>query len=152
MRHYLNHHPHCERRPHSGQTLVEFALILPIFVLVLVGLFDFGRAIYAYNTIANAAREAARVAIVDQTESVIEAEAIKQGVSLGLTPAQVDVIYRNRDLSGGVPCNSAPIQNGCIAEITIAYPYVAATPVIGNLVGTLTLSSTARMPVERSYP
>src|SRR6185312_16248181 len=53
-----------------GQALVEFALVLPIFILLLVGIFDFGRAIYAYNTISNAAREAVRVGVVDQSCNV----------------------------------------------------------------------------------
>ena len=39
-----------------GQSLVEFALVLPVFVLVLVSLFDLGRGVFAYNTLTNAAR------------------------------------------------------------------------------------------------
>lgn len=44
-----------------GQSMVEFALILPLLVLVLVGIFDIGRAFFAYIAITNAAREGARV-------------------------------------------------------------------------------------------
>jgi hypothetical protein len=47
-----------------GQTAVEFALTLPIFAMLLLGVFDFGRVIWANDGIANAAREAARWAIV----------------------------------------------------------------------------------------
>ena len=47
-----------------GQTLVEFALVFPIFIAVLVGMVDVGRAVWANNAVANAAREAARYAIV----------------------------------------------------------------------------------------
>ena len=69
------------RRKSRGQTLVEFALILPIFVLLLVGIFDFGRAIYAYNTISNAAREAVRVAIVVWPwGSYLGDEGVKHGI------------------------------------------------------------------------
>lgn len=132
--------------------MVEFALILPIFVLMLVGIFDFGRAIYAYNTISNAAREAVRVAIVNQTDSAIRAEAVKQSVSLGITGTDVDIVYANPDLSSGAPCNATPRNNGCVVEVTVNYSYDAATPLITALVGTLNLESTARMPIERSYP
>jgi Flp pilus assembly protein TadG len=45
-----------------GQSLVEFALILPIFLLVLLGLIDMGRAVYTNNTLSQAAREATRLA------------------------------------------------------------------------------------------
>ena len=65
-----------------GQALVEFALVLPIFILLLVGIFDFGRAIYAYNTISNAAREAVRVGIVDQNCDVIGTEAANRAASV----------------------------------------------------------------------
>jgi hypothetical protein len=47
-----------------GQSLVEFALVLPIFLAILIGMVDVGRAIWANNAVANAAREAARYAIV----------------------------------------------------------------------------------------
>ncbi len=46
---------------HAGQSMVEFALILPIIVLLLVGVFDLGRAFFSYIAITNAAREGARV-------------------------------------------------------------------------------------------
>src|SRR5688500_18998646 len=49
---------------HRGQALVEFALVLPLFILMLVGVFDFGRIIWARNALENAAREGARFAIV----------------------------------------------------------------------------------------
>jgi Flp pilus assembly protein TadG len=52
-------------RTHSrGQGLVEFALVLPIFMVILIGMVDLGRAIWANNSVANAAREAARFASV----------------------------------------------------------------------------------------
>jgi Flp pilus assembly protein TadG len=56
-----------DRRSHRhgrGQTLVEFALILPIFLLILMGLLDFGRVIYAQHTINQDAREGARTGAV----------------------------------------------------------------------------------------
>lgn len=47
-----------------GQGLVEFALVLPVFMVILIGMVDLGRAIWANNSAANAAREAARFASV----------------------------------------------------------------------------------------
>jgi len=53
------------RRTRSrGQGLVEFALVLPVFMVILIGMVDLGRAIWANNSVANAAREAARFASV----------------------------------------------------------------------------------------
>lgn len=52
-----------------GQAMVEFAIIFPVFILLLVGMFDFGRVVWVNNTLATAAREAARYAIVHGTKS-----------------------------------------------------------------------------------
>jgi hypothetical protein len=52
------------RRPERGQGLVEFALVLPIFLLLLVAVFDLGHVVWANDTLSNAAREATRFAIV----------------------------------------------------------------------------------------
>ena len=48
----------------SAQALVEFALVLPIFLLVITGLIDVARAVWEENTLAYAAREGTRYAIV----------------------------------------------------------------------------------------
>src|SRR3989441_2836776 len=50
-------------RRHSGQSMVEFAVLAPIFFLLLLGTIDLGRAVYIYNTISDAAREGTRAAI-----------------------------------------------------------------------------------------
>jgi hypothetical protein len=47
-----------------GQTLVEFAIVLPILMIMLVGTLDLGRVVLANDTVGAAAREAARYAIV----------------------------------------------------------------------------------------
>jgi Flp pilus assembly protein TadG len=45
----------------NGQSMIEFALILPLFVLFIVGIFELGRAFFSFIAITNAAREGARV-------------------------------------------------------------------------------------------
>ncbi len=52
------------RREERGQTIVEFALMLPVFLLLVTGLFDVARAVWQENTLAYAAREGTRYAIV----------------------------------------------------------------------------------------
>ena len=59
-----------DRRRHrrlEGAAAVEFALILPLFSLLLLGLIDFGHFFFTMNTITHAAREAARRASVQTT-------------------------------------------------------------------------------------
>ena len=51
-------------RDDGAQSLVEFALLLPLFLLVVTGIFDVGRAVWQENSLAYAAREGTRYAIV----------------------------------------------------------------------------------------
>ncbi len=53
----------------EGQSLVEFALVLPVLLLLVLGLFDVARAVWQENTLAFAAREATRYAIVHGSAS-----------------------------------------------------------------------------------
>jgi Flp pilus assembly protein TadG len=138
-----------KQRSEHGQSLVEFALILPIFILVLAGLFDLGRAVFAYNTISNASRESVRVAIVNQTATDVQNEALKQGVSLGLSAADVTITYG--DPSGTGTCTS-PYGLGCRASVTVQYSYTAATPVISQIIGPFLMTATTEMRVERTCP
>lgn len=58
------------RKEQSAQALVEFALVLPIFLLLVTGIFDVARAVWQENTLAYAAREGTRYAIVHGASGV----------------------------------------------------------------------------------
>ena len=145
---------HRNRRS-AGQGLVEFALVIPLFLLMFFGLVDAGRLIYTYNTLANAARSAARVAIVNQSTSGTQTCdttstaypvgcAISSATALGLNAGNVDVSYEGA--SGG-SCSTMAI--GCVAVVTLTGSFDPITPVIGSIIGTITLQSTSSVPVER---
>jgi Flp pilus assembly protein TadG len=140
------------RDAEQGQTLVEFALILPIFILVLVGIFDGGRLVFAYNTVSNAAREGGREATVNQTITDIQARAAQHAIALDISAADVDVDFR-LPTSPGTPgsCNSALNSSaifGCLAVVRVTYDYFAATPIIGALIGPVPVWGEVRFPVE----
>lgn len=59
----------------EGQSLVEFALVLPILLLLIVAIVDFGWVFMAKITVNNAAREGARVYAVNSDSSVAESAA-----------------------------------------------------------------------------
>ena len=172
------------RRQHRGQALVEFGLALPILILLLVGIFDLGRAVYAFNTVNNAAREGARLAIVDQNCNAIGEVARQHAASLSVSWAydgslapgaacyansqDVHIQFLEADFSGddsegtaqdfndscdaGQPSGpSTGTRVGCIVEVRVTYHYTAATPIIGNLIGTLTLQGLVQQPIERGY-
>jgi Flp pilus assembly protein TadG len=123
-----------------GQSLVEFALVLPVLLIVLLGIFAFGRAIFAYNAVSNAAREGMRVAIVNQNAAAIEAEAL--AATTGMDPNEITVTF--------TPC-TGPTVLGCMVKVKVAYNWSAITPIIGSVVGPRELASEAGMVVERIY-
>jgi len=139
-----------------GQSLVEFALVLPALLLIFMGILDFGRAVFAYNSLSNAARDGARVAIVDQSTDVggVPAgatEAANQATGLGLDPSDINdvqVSYLLPDLSGACPSRAL----GCVAEVTVNYQYTAITPIIGSFIGPIDLSATSQLRIEFTKP
>jgi hypothetical protein len=60
----------------QGQALIEFALIIPVLLMLILGLFDLGRAVVEENTLAFAAREATRYAIVHGSNHPVVADRI----------------------------------------------------------------------------
>ena len=81
--------------PSRGQTLVEFAMVLPIIILLVLGTVDLGRAVFTYNTLAQSARSASRLAIVNQdVTSVKQPGHRRQPPTLGLTSSNVDVCFK----------------------------------------------------------
>jgi Flp pilus assembly protein TadG len=130
------------------------ALLLPILLIVLMGVFDFGRAIYAWNTISNAAREGGRTAIVNQTVTEIRGQAIAQATGLGISSAAtacppsgasgVCVEFRTADLA--TACS--PVVLGCVAVVTVKYSFDPLTPIIGRLLGPFPMTSTTKQAIE----
>jgi Flp pilus assembly protein TadG len=152
----------------GGQSIVEFALVIPIIILLVVGFFEIGRAVFAYNTIANAARQAVRVAAVNQIASVTDCDesrpiedpyephwsyrgcAIAAASTLGITTANVSISY-SPPPSTTVTC-SPTLHVGCIASVTVTYAYTISTPFVSRLIGSISMSQTSQMPVERVFP
>jgi len=155
------------RRGGRGQALVETALVLPVFILILVALFDFGRAIYTYNTVANAARSGVRTAVINQIQtspdcdetrptvnaanphSSISACAVRSGASIGVVASDVSVSYAP---PAGVTYTCSPVKVGCIATVTVQHSWSPITPIISTIVNNLDFSSSSSMPVERVFP
>lgn len=55
------------RRKRRGAALVEFAIVAPLFFLIVFGIIEFGRAIMVQQVLTNASREGARLAVLDST-------------------------------------------------------------------------------------
>jgi len=124
------------RNTEAGQALVEFTMILPIFLMLLFGLVDFGRGFYTWLLVTNAAREGARIAAVQSDSNTIDQRIY-------------DSFCDNYPSSCGIDHTKLTIQKtnvlgprGEPVEIDLTYDFDYATP-IGDLIfilsgGTLT--------------
>jgi Flp pilus assembly protein TadG len=146
------------RKRTRGQGLVEFAIVLPVIVLVVMGLMDLGRGIYTYNTLSQSSRQAARTAIVNQVTTTIKAQAIASGATLGLTTSDVDVCFKTenttkKDCSTTTDnCPQTSRVIGCLAIVKTHVSYAPFTPVVALLFSTINLSSTSVEPIEYVCP
>lgn len=97
---------HTNRRE-RGAALVEFAIVLPLFLLLIGGMVDFGRAFYTEVMLTNAAREGARAAMYGNSPTTRATTALSGGVS---TP----------DVSG-TPCAAGSTTGA--TTITVSAPF-----------------------------
>jgi Flp pilus assembly protein TadG len=134
----------CEK----GAELIEFALVLPLLLLVMVGIMDFGLLFQRYETVTNAAREGARVAVLPgYGQADVQARVTQYLAAAGLTATPTFAYTAPQALSVGGACVT-------ITGITVGYPYQYLF--IGNITGlfggsgftTATLTATAKMRYE----
>jgi Flp pilus assembly protein TadG len=136
-----------QRRRSRGQALVEFAVVLPVFFLVVAGMFDFGLGIYSDLTLVNAAREGARLGVIDPgNTSAIEARV--RAMADNLDDSRLKVTISCERPAGGVfsACTTPMWQPGDATTVTVDYDYSMFFPL---LFGTqIPLSSEAKMRIE----
>ena len=117
-----------EARGDEGQSLVEFALILPIVLRIITGLFDVARAVWQENTLAYAAREGTRYAIAHGSGSQTPTDpnnaadpavvAVVRGAAVGVPNVSVTTTWP--DQKDGTPCN----DRNCTVVVDAAAPFV----------------------------
>jgi hypothetical protein len=145
------------RRSGRGQALAEFAIVFPLAMLILMAVFDVGRAVFAYNGLTNAAREGARLAAVNQDETLIEQRVQEMTFATGITNmGDPDFVRFHKD----VPNLSTPTSNpvctpvviGCVAIVNAEFDWSAITPIIGQIIGPITFTGRSEVPVEFVCP
>lgn len=142
------------RKRSHGQSLVEFAVVLPVFLLILCGILDFGFALYSRMSVINAAREGARAASVapDHTtiDSTATARAVAAASSSGLTVTNPDVTVTCVATASPGSCDFAS-QTGAIAgdslRVTVSYAYRSFFPFLFG--ASFNLTSSVQMVIEQ---
>ena len=93
----------------TGQAMVEFAIVAPIFFLMLFAIIDFGRYVYYVQVLNNAAREGARYAIVHGSNSFPSSGPPPAGMTSS-DPSGANVVAVVRNYATGVIGDSTVLQ------------------------------------------
>lgn len=122
----------------NGQALVEFAVILPILILLVMGIVQFGLLINSYLTLENAAREGARAGILGSSDTEI------QQVITATSPN-----LNNKNLTINItPSESARISGGTLT-VKLTYNYNLTIPIISSIFNnTVVLNTQTSMRIE----
>jgi Flp pilus assembly protein TadG len=129
-------HRRIQIRNDSGQTMTEFALVLPVIVLLLFGIIQFGIAFNNYIAVTDAARTGARKAAVSRgiTDPAGATEAAARASASGLDQDKLDVTV------------ASSFERGSDVTVSTSYPY--SISLLGLVVKTGRLESTTTERVE----
>lgn len=129
------------RRSESGASAVEFALLLPVLMMILFGIIEFGLALYRQAILTNASREGARLGIVQSIPAI--------------TNGQINVAIDNYLTAAGIPPGNvtraivAGGVTGTPVTVTLTLPYTyAVLPGLTSIVPTINLTAQTVMRHE----
>jgi len=133
-----------KRTSPRAQTITEFSMVVTVFLLLVFGIAELGIAVFNYNSLCSAAREAVRYAIVHSptgpnpaTTSEIQQVAIDHAPALNLTSSDITVSW---------PADPR-LSSQKDAQIAIAYTYKLQIPFLPAV--SLQLSSSSQMLVSQ---
>ena len=132
----------ARRRKSRGQALVEFALTLPILLLLLLIALDFGRAFFGWVALNNAARVGANYAAAHPTNW-------DAGTTYeDLMAANLDLINCTQTNAGNPPTYGPTKLPGELVRVNLDCDFRIVTPIVGVILGnTITVSSSAAFPI-----
>jgi Flp pilus assembly protein TadG len=140
-------------RSDEGAELIEFALVLPMLLLVVLGIAEFGFMFQRYEVITNAAREGARIAVLPgystaDVQSRVAAYVTQGRVPTSTTNPAVTVVNVDIPVPGGLPIGAKRVT------VTYTHTYMFL-PGIGAMFGasyaTVPLTAVAEMRTEVTY-
>jgi len=135
-----------------GTSTAEFAIAATLMLMVVFGIIQFGKAIYAYHSVANAARLGSRWAMVrgsdcvaatcPATAATVKAYVQSQMPLLNSAAATVTTTWSTSSGCYGNPSNGP----GCVVAVTVSYPFHFDVPLVSSAV--LQISSTSQMVIS----
>jgi Flp pilus assembly protein TadG len=129
-----------------GAAAVEFALLLPLLVAMLMGMIDFGLAVNAQAIVANASREGARAASFNADANATKTVVLNASSTLLGAPPTVTMSCTTIDGAAISSCSSAVAGN--VVKVTVTYRYNWISPGILGLPGYSDITSVSQMRIE----
>jgi Flp pilus assembly protein TadG len=124
-------------RDERGQSLIEFAVILPLLLLLLCGMFDFGRLMYAYMQLNNVAQETVRLGGLGKSD-VQMTDFAKSYVTV-VDPSQLQVTITPTDTVR---------HSGDYVTVKLQFPLAFMTPIMSNLIPNPVVKANSTIRVE----
>ena len=111
---------------------MEFALVFPIFILLLAGMIDFGMGLYSYMNVINSAREGARLGVTNcvATNCTAAVTARVQANSAGLNPTVTVQCMTAADVN--IACSSTVAGDKSSVTVTATYIYTMIWPILAG--------------------
>jgi len=122
---------------------VEFALLLPLLLLIIFGIIDFGRALNAQITLTQAAREGARLASLNMPNVASRTQA----AATGLSNVTVSVV-------SSCPVGSGTGLTNAVVKVSYTFSFITPVGAIGEMFGgasygaPIVLSAQGTIPCE----
>lgn len=136
----IHHSSSSSLRRQRGSIIVEFALMLPLFLTLVLGVIEGSRVIWMYNTMSHAAREGARYAVVHGADSPSPASS-----------SDIEQVVRDRAVGVEVEVTTAwenpNKEPGSMVEVQVRSEFRSVLPMLLG-VTTIPLASTSRMVID----
>jgi len=152
----------CRSGAGQGQALVEFSLSIMLFLVMLMGIFDLGRAVFTYNGVSEASREIARRAAVypykaytsgttelgsstQVRETIATQRALVPGMNdLSIGAPDFECVDISGDISTNSACSTGDYKDYVRVTVTATYEPISLLGMVGPI--TLSATSTASFP------
>jgi len=123
-------------RDNRAQALVEMALVLTLLLLLLSGIVEFGRVFSAQLIVSHAAREGARVGVINPDDTIIEARAKSAASALDIAKVTVAISAPSR-------------KRGEQLTVQVEYPVAIIMPFVGSILpNPYTVRGVTKMRIE----
>lgn len=118
---------HELRSNQKGQAIVEMALVMPLLIMLLFGIVEFGRVLNTYIVVTNLSREGARIGAVGGSDTAIVDFIRNSAATSGFDTSQISV--------SPSPTSISKRARGSSVMVTVSYPVDIVAPVIGTIIG-----------------